>query len=53
MKKKTVYTDAPQDVEAALDAAVRIDDVLPSPEELMASERKAEKKHRRQFLFRH
>ena len=43
MKKKTIYTDAPRDVETALDAAIRIDDVLPSPEELMASERKAEK----------
>jgi predicted DNA binding CopG/RHH family protein len=38
MKKKTIYTDAPADIDAALDAAVRIKDFLPSPEELARTE---------------
>jgi predicted DNA binding CopG/RHH family protein len=38
MKKKTVYTDAPADIDAALDEAIRIKDFLPSPEELARTE---------------
>ena len=37
-KKKIVYTDAPAEVDAALDAAIRIKDFLPSPAELARTE---------------
>jgi predicted DNA binding CopG/RHH family protein len=39
MKKRTIYTDAPPEIDAALDAAVRIKDFLPSPEELARTEK--------------
>jgi predicted DNA binding CopG/RHH family protein len=38
MKKKTLYTDAPPEVEEALETAVRITDFLPSPEQLAEKE---------------
>jgi predicted DNA binding CopG/RHH family protein len=38
MRRKTVYSDAPREIDKALDDAVRIKDFLPSPEELIAKE---------------
>jgi predicted DNA binding CopG/RHH family protein len=41
MKKETViYTDAPPDVEAAMDRAVIVADFLPSPQEIAHSIKK-------------
>lgn len=34
MSKKTIYTDAPDDIDKAIESSVRIDDFLPSPAEL-------------------
>jgi predicted DNA binding CopG/RHH family protein len=39
MKKKIIYTDAPPDVENAMEHAIRIPDFLPSPEELASEEK--------------
>lgn len=43
MKTKVSYTNAPTDVEDALDRAVPVEDFLPSPAELVLKSRKKEK----------
>jgi uncharacterized protein (DUF4415 family) len=40
MKKKTIYKDAPPEVDAAFERSVRIPDFLPSPAELKGEPQK-------------
>lgn len=40
MSNKTSYSDAPAEIEQALNSAVIIDDFLPSPDELVRKEEK-------------
>ena len=38
MKREVKYTDAPEDINDALQSATRIEDFLPPPEQLIAKE---------------
>ncbi|MFC1586210.1 CopG family transcriptional regulator [Fibrobacterota bacterium] len=40
-KNKVVYTEAPPEIEEALDSAIKVKDFLPSPEELLKSDKKS------------
>lgn len=40
MKEKTIYTDAPPEVEVAFERSVRVPDFLPSPAELKGKPKK-------------
>lgn len=40
MKKKTRYTNAPKDIAEAIEASIRVPNFLPSPEEIIAGEKK-------------